>query len=71
MTKKRKLPAWATAYGTETNDSQFISAPTAEQIGRVVSREKRATYCRVCGQSDIFDGAMFTTGGGDVCDDCL
>jgi hypothetical protein len=31
---------------------------------------QRATRCRRCGQTDVFDGAMFTTLGGDICDDC-
>lgn len=44
--------------------------PTIAAIERVERMEKRATYCRKCGQSDVWDGAMFTTGGGDVCDDC-
>ena len=45
--------------------------PTVEQIERVEQLEASATYCRTCGQSDVFDGAMFTTGGGSVCDDCF
>ena len=44
--------------------------PTVAQIERLERLEARSTVCRRCGQSDAFDGAMFTTGGGDVCDDC-
>ncbi len=44
--------------------------PTIAAIERVERTEKTAIYCRKCGQSDVWDGAMFTTGGGDVCDDC-
>lgn len=29
-----------------------------------------AKTCKVCKQSE-FDGAMFTNGGGDICDDCF
>lgn len=45
--------------------------PTVEVIERLEKLEAEATYCRVCGCSDLFDGAMFTTGDGDVCDDCF
>lgn len=45
--------------------------PTVAQMERVEERIKRATTCRRCGQDDEFDGAMFTTGGGNVCDDCF
>ena len=45
--------------------------PTVKQMERLEKMEQRATRCRRCGQSDEFDGAMFTTGGGNVCDDCF
>lgn len=45
--------------------------PTIAQIERVERLENEMIVCRHCGASDIFDGAMFTTGGGDVCDDCF
>ena len=45
--------------------------PSIAAIERVEKMEARATYCRHCGQSDVFDGAMFTTGGGNICDDCF
>ena len=45
--------------------------PSLAAIERVEAMERRATVCRRCGQSDEFDGAMFTTGGGNICDDCF
>ena len=45
--------------------------PTVKAIKRLERMEAGATHCRRCGCSDVFDGAMFTTGGGDVCDDCF
>ena len=45
--------------------------PTEAQMARLEEMEARASYCRRCGESDLFDGAMFTTGGGDICDDCF
>ena len=47
------------------------TVPTVAQMARLEKMEARARYCRRCGQSDVFDGAMFTTGGGDICDDCF
>jgi hypothetical protein len=46
--------------------------PSAKALERYERLEKRATYCRQCGQSDVFDGAMFTTlAGSGLCDDCV
>lgn len=45
--------------------------PTLEQIERMEKLESRARHCRRCGATDVFDGAMFTNGGGDICDDCF
>ena len=45
--------------------------PSLAALERVENMEKRSRICQVCGQSDVFDGAMFTTGGGNVCDDCF
>lgn len=45
--------------------------PTLAQMERLEQLERQARYCRRCHQSDVFDGAMFTTGGGDICDDCF
>jgi hypothetical protein len=44
--------------------------PTIEQIERLKRMEASAMVCRKCKQSDVFDGAMFTTVGGNICDDC-
>ncbi len=46
------------------------TVPTVKQIDLWEQLEANAVFCRRCGQSDVFDGAMFTTGGGGVCDDC-
>ena len=45
-------------------------APSARAVERVERMHQRETICRICGQSDVFDGAMFTTYGGNICDDC-
>ena len=45
--------------------------PTVAAIKRVERLEAEMTVCRRCGASDVFDGAMFTDGGGDICDDCF
>lgn len=52
-------------------DNEMPIVPSERAIARLERMEKRATYCRRCGQSDVFDGAMFTTlGGTNICDDC-
>lgn len=45
--------------------------PSVAQMAKLERMEARATHCRRCGESDVVDGAMFTTGGGNVCDDCF
>ena len=45
--------------------------PTIAQIKRLEQIEAAMQVCRRCGESDLLDGAMFTTGGGSVCDDCF
>jgi len=45
--------------------------PTVAAIERVERLEAEMIVCRRCGASDVFDGAMFTDGGGDICDDCF
>lgn len=52
-------------------DNEMPTVPSIAAIERVSRMEREATYCRRCGQSDAFDGAMFTTGGCDICDDCF
>ena len=45
--------------------------PTKAAFERYERLEARATYCRRCGKSDVFDGAMFTTDpASGLCDDC-
>lgn len=45
--------------------------PTITQMQRLERIEAQAIYCRKCGQSDIIDGAMFTTDAhSGLCDDC-
>ena len=44
--------------------------PTVAQMEKMDRMRARATRCRRCGQTDMFHGAMFTTVGGDICDDC-
>lgn len=51
------------------NETPII--PTMAAIERVEQMERKMVVCRRCGCSDLFDGAMFTTGGGDICDDCF
>jgi len=45
--------------------------PSIEAIKRVEQMEREMIVCRRCGQSDLFDGAMFTTSGTNICDDCF
>lgn len=45
--------------------------PTVKQMERQDQMERKAQYCRSCGCSDIFDGAMFSTDASSgLCDDC-
>jgi len=47
------------------------AVPTIQQIERLEKLEAQAQYCKRCGCSDVFDGAMFTTiAGSGLCDDC-
>jgi hypothetical protein len=45
--------------------------PSEAVMQRIERLEETDVVCRRCGASMNFDGAMFTTGGGDVCDDCF
>jgi len=46
--------------------------PTQAALERYEQMQARATHCRRCGCSDVFDGAMFTTDpASGLCDDCL
>jgi len=48
--------------------SPFI--PSEKTLKRMEDLQKKAKTCRRCKQTDIFDGAMFTNGGINICDDC-
>jgi hypothetical protein len=51
------------------NETPII--PSARAVERVQRMHDTDVVCRRCGASQNFDGAMFTTGGGDICDDCF
>jgi len=55
--------------GGINNDQSMPIIPSAEAIGRRMEAEKSAKVCRKCGESSL-DGARFTNGGGNICDDC-
>lgn len=69
-------PAWAGTFQTILGARAEIvrrlksSKPaTAKKSGFVIA--VRATTCRRCDKSDLFDGAMFTTDSASgLCDDC-
>ena len=45
--------------------------PTVAQMERMDQMEASATTCRKCGESDVMDGAMFSTDrSSGLCDDC-
>jgi hypothetical protein len=44
---------------------------TDKSIERYENKVRQARRCKRCGQTDLFDGVMFTNGGGDICDDCF
>jgi len=53
---------------------RFEETPIIPSV-QAIEREQRMmdtdVVCRKCGASMNFDGAMFTNGGGDICDDCF
>ena len=52
-------------------ENEMPVIPSVAAIECMERMEARARYCRRCGQSDVFDGAMFTTDrGSGLCDDC-
>ena len=54
------------------NDDQTLPIiPSVAAIERVQRMHDTDIICTRCGASKNFDGAMFTTGGGDICDDCF
>lgn len=56
--------------GGINNDQSMPFVPSAAAIARVQHMHDTDTVCRRCGASAYFDGAMFTTVGGNLCDDC-
>jgi len=57
--------------GGINNDQSMPVIPSARAIERVQRMMDTDVVCRRCGASKNFDGAMFTNGGGNVCDDCF
>jgi len=57
--------------GGINNDQTMPFVPSVAAIKRVQRMRDNDVVCLRCGASQNFDGAMFTTGGGDVCDDCF
>lgn len=53
------------------NDDQSMPfIPSERAIARVQRMADTDVICRRCGASKNFSGAMFTTVGGNICDDC-
>jgi hypothetical protein len=57
--------------GGINDDQSMPEIPSLAVIGRQLRLAETDIICRRCGASMHFDGAMFTNGGGDVCDDCF
>ena len=57
--------------GGINNDQSLPEIPSIAAMDRVQRMMDTDIICRRCGASQNFDGAMFTTGGGDICDDCF
>jgi len=57
--------------GGINNDQSMPVIPSLAAMERIEQLEANDVICRRCGASKNFDGAMFTTGGGDICDDCF
>lgn len=56
--------------GGINNDQSMPFIPSERAIARVQRMYDTDTICRRCGASRNFGGAMFTTIGGNICDDC-
>lgn len=77
ITPPKPAREWATmdidsglGIGGINNDQSAPFVPSVSAIERVQRMHDTDTVCRRCGASQRFDGAMFTTIGGDICDDC-
>jgi len=57
--------------GGINNDQSMPEIPSLATMERIERLESTDVICRRCGASKNFDGAMFTTGGGNICDDCF
>lgn len=52
--------------------TELSVVPTVKRIGEIERMDAEKRVCIVCGQSDLFDGAMFTTcRESGKCDDCF
>jgi hypothetical protein len=52
-------------------ENEVPVVPTVAALKRIEWMQETDVICRRCGASKNFDGAMFTTGGGNICDDCF
>lgn len=70
----RPSASWDTdsglGVGGINNDQALPFIPSDRAIARVQRMMDTDTVCRRCGASKNFGGAMFTTVGGNICDDC-
>jgi hypothetical protein len=58
--------------GGINNDQSITFIPSLKAIEKVQKMHDTDTICRRCHSSKNFDGAMFTTlGGENICDDCV
>jgi len=53
------------------SENEMPIIPSVAAIERMEKLEKTDVICRRCGASQNFDGAMFTTSGTNICDDCF
>ena len=57
--------------GGINNDQSMPAIPSERAIARAQHMQDTDIVCRRCHASQNFDGAMFTTSGTDICDDCF
>ncbi len=70
--KKQKLERLMTASKNEAVISPSgLVTPSLASVEKYDRASKQTKHCKVCGQSDSFDGAMFTVDSSrKTCDDC-
>ena len=56
--------------GGINNDQSMPVIPSLQAMERVQKMYDTDKICKRCGSSKNFDGAMFTTYGNGICDDC-